>query len=90
MSQSSFLKLYGRLLSELKRSKKLINDLYNVNYKEEEKMRIIDLLDSKSIHLNGHASDKKDVLDKMVELMNACGKIAVVETYRLGVYAREA
>ena len=52
-------------------------------------MRIIDLLDSKSIHLNGHASDKKDVLDKMVELMNASGKIDDVETYRQGVYARE-
>lgn len=52
-------------------------------------MRIIDLLDPKSIQLNGQAADKKDALDKMVNLMAASGKINDVETYRKGVYARE-
>ena len=52
-------------------------------------MRITDLLDPKSIELNGQASNKKDALDKMVELMAASGKINDVETYRKGVYARE-
>lgn len=52
-------------------------------------MRIIDLLDPKSIQLNGQASGKKDALDKMVDLMAASGKINDVETYRKGVYARE-
>lgn len=52
-------------------------------------MRIIDLLDSKSIQLNGQAADKKDALDQMVDLMAASGKINDVETYRKGVYARE-
>ena len=52
-------------------------------------MRIIDLLDLKSIKLDGQATDKKDVLDKMVDLMAASGKIDDVETYRAGVYARE-
>lgn len=52
-------------------------------------MRIIDLLDPKSIQLNGQATDKKDALDKMVNLMAASGKINDVETYRKGVYARE-
>ena len=52
-------------------------------------MKITDLLDPKSIQLSGQASDKKDALDKMVELMAASGKINDVETYRKGVYARE-
>lgn len=52
-------------------------------------MRITDLLDERSIRLNGSAADKKDALDKMVELMEASGKLSDVETYRKGVYARE-
>lgn len=52
-------------------------------------MRIIDLLDKRSIRLDGMASDKKDALDKMVELMAASGKINDVDKYREGVYARE-
>ena len=52
-------------------------------------MRNTDLLDPKSIELSGQASDKKDALDKMVELMAASGKINDVATYRKGVYARE-
>lgn len=52
-------------------------------------MRIIDLLDRKSIRLDGTASDKNDALDQMVELMAASGKINDVDRYREGVYARE-
>ncbi len=52
-------------------------------------MRIIDLLDRKSIRLDGRAENKRDALDKMVDLMAASGKIRDVETYRKGVYARE-
>lgn len=52
-------------------------------------MRIIDLLDKKSIRLDGKASDKNDVLDQMVGLMAASGKINDVDKYREGVYARE-
>lgn len=52
-------------------------------------MRIRDLLAAESIELNGSAADKKDVLNKMVDLMAKSGKIADVETYRAGVFARE-
>ncbi len=52
-------------------------------------MRIIDLLDPKSIRLKGQAADKQDVLNKMVELMADSGKINDVEKYRKGVFARE-
>ncbi len=52
-------------------------------------MRIIDLLDERSILLDGKAENKQDALDKMVDLMEAGGRLADVETYRKGVYARE-
>lgn len=52
-------------------------------------MRIVDLLEPKSIQLNGQAADKKDILNKMVELMANSGKINDVEKYRKGVFARE-
>lgn len=52
-------------------------------------MKIIDLLDDRSILLDGRVADKKAALDQMVELMNASGKLRDKETYRQGVYARE-
>ena len=52
-------------------------------------MRIRDLLAPESIMLQGVASDKIDVLNQMVELMAKSGKIADVDTYRKGVFARE-
>ena len=52
-------------------------------------MKIIDLLDDRSILLDGRVVDKKAALDQMVELMDASGKLRVKETYRQGVYARE-
>ena len=52
-------------------------------------MKIIDLLDDRSILLDGRVADKKAALDQMVELMDASGKLSDKETYRQGVYARE-
>lgn len=52
-------------------------------------MKIIDLLDDRSILLDGRVADKKVALDQMVELMDASGKLRDKETYRQGVYARE-
>ena len=52
-------------------------------------MKIIDLLDDRSILLAGRVADKKAALDQMVELMDASGKLRDKETYRQGVYARE-
>ena len=52
-------------------------------------MKIIDLLDDRSILLDCRVADKKAALDQMVELMDASGKLRDKETYRQGVYARE-
>ena len=47
----------------------------------EDFMRITDLLDVRSISLNGTASDKTDILNKMVDLMVESGKINDKEKY---------
>lgn len=52
-------------------------------------MKIIDLLDDRSVLLDGRVADKKAALDQMVELIDASGKLRDKETYRQGVYARE-
>ena len=52
-------------------------------------MKIIDLLDDKSIRLNAEVHSKKEVLDTLVDLMDASGKLNDIETYRKGIYARE-
>lgn len=52
-------------------------------------MRIKDLLAPESIQLFGAATNKVEVLNQMVDLMAASGKINDVETYRKGVFARE-
>lgn len=52
-------------------------------------MRIIDLIDSKSVNIEGSAIDKQDVLNKMVDLMVKNGKIHNREDYLKGVLARE-
>ena len=52
-------------------------------------MKIIDLLDDKSIRLNAEVHSKKEVLDTLVDLMDVSGKLNDIETYRKGVYARE-
>ncbi len=53
-------------------------------------MRIVDLLDPKSIQLGGKADGKQDALNQMVELMAKSGKIDDVNVYRKGVYERES
>lgn len=52
-------------------------------------MRITDLLDKKSISLNGTPGSKSEALDQMVDLMAKSGKINDVEAYKRQVYARE-
>ena len=52
-------------------------------------MRITDLLDKRSIYLGAKVSSKEETLDRAVALMAESGKIADVETYKKGVYARE-
>lgn len=53
-------------------------------------MTIKDLLRKESIQLNGAATGKNDLLDQMVALMAKGGNIADLETYKKGVYEREA
>lgn len=52
-------------------------------------MKIIDLLDDKSIRLNAEVHSKKEALDTLVDLIDASGKLNDIDTYRKGVYARE-
>ena len=53
------------------------------------KMKITELLDRRSISLNGAPASKKDALDQMVALMVKSGKIRDEEAYRQEVYRRE-
>lgn len=52
-------------------------------------MKIRDLLDPRSIQLNGSATGKEDVLKQMVSLMMNSGKIEDRDIYERGVFARE-
>lgn len=52
-------------------------------------MRITDLLDRRSIQLNGDVKTKSEALDAIVDLMCQSGKINDKEAYRNKVYARE-
>lgn len=52
-------------------------------------MRITELLDKRSILLNGTPKSKTEALDQVVELMVKSGKINDQEAYRRQVYARE-
>lgn len=52
-------------------------------------MRITDLLDKKSISLNGTPTSKSEALDQMVTLMVKSGKINDEEAYKKQVYLRE-
>lgn len=52
-------------------------------------MRITELLDRRSILLNGTPKNKNEALDQMVELMVKGGKIKDKEAYRNQVYERE-
>lgn len=52
-------------------------------------MRITDLLDKRSINLDGKVKTKKEALDAVIDLMAASGKINDIDDYRKKVYARE-
>ncbi len=52
-------------------------------------MKITDLLVKEGIELNGHASSKREAIDKMVDLMAATGKITDKEAYKAQVLRRE-
>lgn len=52
-------------------------------------MTIRDLLAAESINLNGTPAGKTEALNQCIDLMAKSGKIADVETYRNGVFARE-
>lgn len=52
-------------------------------------MTIRDLLAAESINLNGTPAGKNEALNQCIDLMAKSGKIADVETYRKGVFARE-
>ena len=52
-------------------------------------MRITELLDRRSINVNGVAASKQDAIEKMVELMCASGKINDKDAYKARVFARE-
>lgn len=52
-------------------------------------MRIADLLDRRSIDLYGKAATKQEILDTMINLMCAAGRISDKKIYKMGVYARE-
>lgn len=52
-------------------------------------MTIRDLLAAESINLNGTPAGKTEALNQCIDLMTKSGKIADVETYRKGVFARE-
>ncbi|HAH62699.1 MAG TPA: PTS fructose transporter subunit IIC [Treponema sp.] len=52
-------------------------------------MRIKDLLDPRSIKLNGSAENKDDAIAQIVDLMTAGGKIEDKKAYLEGVHARE-
>ena len=57
--------------------------------KKGKLMRITELLDKRSIRIDGAPKSKNEALDQMVELMAKSGKINDLEAYRQEVYRRE-
>lgn len=52
-------------------------------------MKITDLLRKESVNLDGHAANKKEALNALIDLMVRQGNITDIETYRQCVYHRE-
>ena len=52
-------------------------------------MRITDLLNRRSIDLNGTPKTKNEALDQMIALMAKSGTLRDVDAYRAEVYRRE-
>jgi PTS system fructose-specific IIC component len=53
-------------------------------------MKITELLDLKGIALNVNVNSKDEAIDKLVDLMDATGKITSKEDYKKGILARES
>ncbi|HBG67861.1 PTS system, fructose-specific IIC component [Kandleria vitulina] len=53
-------------------------------------MKITELLDLKGIALNVNVNSKDEAIDKLVDLMDATGKISSKEDYKKGILARES
>lgn len=53
-------------------------------------MKITELLDLKGIALNVNVNSKDEAIDKLVDLMDATGKILSKEDYKKGILARES
>ena len=53
-------------------------------------MRIAELLKKESIELNGHAGNKEEAIDRLVDLMEAGGRLVSREGYKEGILARES
>ncbi|MEE0988565.1 MAG: fructose-specific PTS transporter subunit EIIC [Kandleria vitulina] len=53
-------------------------------------MKITELLDLKGIALNVNVNSKDEAIDKLVDLMDATGKISSKENYKKGILARES
>ena len=51
-------------------------------------MRITDLIDKKSINLNLKSTNKSDVINELVELMNHSGNLKNKEEYKKAILAR--
>ena len=52
-------------------------------------MRITDLIDKKSINLNLKSTNKSDVINELVELMNHSENLKNKEEYKKAILARE-
>ena len=52
-------------------------------------MKIVDLINKKSISLNLKATDKSDAIDKLVDLVNNSGNLNNKEEYKKAIIARE-
>ena len=52
-------------------------------------MRITDLVDRRSIDINGSAASKEEALNKVIDLMCKSGKISDKKAYAEKVFARE-
>jgi len=53
-------------------------------------MKITELLDPRAIELNVSVDSKDAAIDKLIDLMDASGKISGKEEYKKGILAREA
>ncbi len=53
-------------------------------------MKITDLLKKESVELGVHVSSKEGAIDRLVDLMDAAGRLGDKAAYKEGILAREA